>query len=121
MGDEGILATTQQILDMAGANVSSVSAGEAFTNRYVLLAENYLNATATFDFSANFAGLTIQVKNIVSMFCAAMAANMVINYDTDSMGRNAATLRMNVNKDFMNMAITELKNKNTQDFMVSDT
>lgn len=121
MADEGIMATTQQVQDMVGADASGTSNIEAFINRYVLRAENYINAAVTFDFSAAYSGLTIQVKSILSLFVSAMAANMVINYDVDAIGRSTATLRMNVNKDFMNMALTELKNKNTQDFMNADT
>ena len=118
MADTGIMATTQQILDFAGANVSSVSSDEAFTNRYVLLAENIVNVTVTFDFSAVYSTLTIQVKSILSTAVAALAANMVINYDPDAIGRSSATLRMNVNKDLFNIAIAELKIKiPTQDFI----
>ena len=121
MVDEGIMATTEEVQDMVGANANTTANTEAFINRFVLRAENYINAAVTFDFSAAFSGLTIQVKSILSLFVSAMAANMVINYDPDAIGRGTANLKLNVNKDFMNMALTELKNKNTQDFMNEDT
>ena len=121
MADTGILATTQQILDLAGVDVSSVASAEAFTNRYVLLAENFLNSAVTFDFSANFGSLSDQVKSIVSLFVSAMAGNMVINYDQDAVGRSTAISRQNVNKDLMNMSLGILKNKSKQSFIRKDT
>ena len=121
MVDEGIMATTEQVQDKVGANASTVANVEAFINRFVLQAENWVNATVTFDFSAAFSGLTIQVKSILTSVVSAYAAMRVINYDPDAIGRSTATLKLNVLQKEIDDGIKELKNKNTQSFMNADT
>jgi len=121
MVDNGIMATSAQILAKAGANVNATYATADMTNDFVLQAENLINATCTFDFSAAYAGLSAQVKSVLSTAASAWAAMRVINSDVDSIGRASATLRLNVLKDEYTTAINELKSKNTQYFVRGDS
>jgi hypothetical protein len=117
MGDTGIFATTAEVQRKVGANASATSNVEAYINQFMTEAESLINAVTTFNWSDAYAGLDVDVKGLLKMAASAKAAMMVINYDPDAIGRASATLMLNVLKDEYNMAITELKNKNTQDFV----
>ena len=117
MADTGIFATTAEVQRKAGANVSATANVEAYINDYMTQAESLINSTITYNFSDAYSGLNADVKGILKLAASCIAAIMVINYDPDTVGRNTATLRVNVLTDHYNKAIAELKNKNTQDFM----
>ena len=128
MVDTGIMTISGQVVAKAGANINSVfttytvaNVDEARMNQFILEAENLINSTLTYDFSAVYSTLTAQVKNILNTAASAWAAMRCINYDPDAIGRSTSTLKLNVLKDEYNTAINELKNKNTQDFMIADT
>lgn len=121
MVNEGIFATDAQILRKAGADVNAIYADLDATNDFVLQSENWINTTCTFDFSTNYAGLTIQVKGILTKVASADAAMRIINADPNSVGRSTATLKLNVLQKEVDDGIKELKSKNTQDFMKADT
>ena len=121
MADTGIFATTAEVQRKVGASASTTANAEAYINDFMVQAENLINVTCTFDFSAAYSGLTAQVKSILKAAASAWAAMRVINYDVDSIGRSSATLRLNVLKDEYNTAMAELKVKNTQDFINNDT
>ncbi len=117
MSDTGIFATTAEVSRKAGANASATSNVEAYINQFMTEAESLINDTVTFNFSDAYSGLNADVKGILKSAASAYAAMRVINFDPDSMGRSTATLMLNVLKDEYNLAIAELKNKNTQDFV----
>lgn len=117
MADTGIFATTAEVQRKTGANASATSNVEAYINDYMTQAEALINSIVTFNFSDAYSGLNVDTKGILKQAASAKAAMMVINFDPDSIGRGTANLMLNVLKDEYSMAITELKNKNTQDFI----
>ena len=117
-GDEGIFATTAEVQAKAGANASSVSNVEAYINDYVAQAEALINATMTFNFSDSYTTLNTDVAEILKMAASAKAAMMVINFDMSGFtSRQEAINMLNVLRDEYNLAITELKLKDTQEFI----
>ena len=117
MADTGIFATTAEVSRKAGADASATSNVEAYINQYMTEAESLINATTTFNWSDAYSGLNADVKGILKSAASAYAAMRVINFDPDAIGRSTATLQLNVLKDEYNIAIKELKEKNTQDFI----
>ena len=121
MADEGIMATTLQVQDKVGVDANATSNAETFINAVVLQAENILNSSVEFDFSANFAGLTIKVKGLCTSFVSAWAAVRVIGYDPNSVGRTTATLKINILTEEYTDALKQLQNLNVQTFMTENT
>lgn len=117
MADTGIFATTQQVQDKVGANASTTANAEAFINRFMAQAESLLNTITTFNFSDNYAALNVDVKGTLTTAASAWAAMRVILYDPDAIGRQTANLKLNGLTDEWNKATTELKSKNTQEFL----
>jgi len=117
MVDTGIFATTEEVQDKVGANANTTANAEAFINRFMAQAESLINTTVTFNFSDDYAGLDADIKKTLTTAASSWAAMQVINYDPDSIGRNTANLKLNVLQNMFDLAIAELKNKNTQEFM----
>ena len=84
MADEGIFATTTEILRKAGAGASAAASDEAFTNQFVAEAESYINILTGTNYSDTgvFTGLTAGKKNILKEAASNLAAIYVVQYDT---------------------------------------
>ena len=117
MVDTGILATTQQILDKAGANVSATASAEAYTNRYVAQAESYINARTRYNWSDAYSGLNADVKGILADAAASFAAMMVINYDLSGIGSREAETRLDFLHDSLERNMRALEDIKVRDFI----
>lgn len=83
MADEGIFATTAEILRYAGAGASSVSSAEAYTNQYIATAESDINLLTGINFSDIYSTLDPDTRDALKECAARMAANDVAGYDVD--------------------------------------
>ena len=117
MTDEGIFATTDEVMRKVGINASSVSNTELYINQYMTEAESHINETCRFNFSDNYATLNVDVKNGLKMAASCLAAMDVLNYDTDAIGTSAIILRYNMLWAKYTLAIKELKKKEVKTFI----
>ena len=81
MADTGIFTNGTEVGYKAGAGASAVATTEAYTNAFILMAENYINARTLQDWSSNFNNLPATTKGILSDAASSLAAIYVINYD----------------------------------------
>lgn len=81
MVDEGIFATTAEVLRKTGAGVSSTSSAEAFINDYMTQAESYINVLTRTNYSNSYAGLDVDVKGLLKEAASNLAAIYAIQYD----------------------------------------
>lgn len=97
MADTGIFATTAEIGYKAGANASTVSKAEAYTNSYIAQAESWINARTLYNWSDAYAGLNADVKGILKDAGSSLAAIYVINYDMSGFtSRQEALIMINI-------------------------
>lgn len=82
MADDGIYTTNAQIANRAGANVSAVSIAVGETDKYVLIAEAYVNAKTRTNWSDLVTtGLNADVKGMLTEASACLCAINAIAYD----------------------------------------
>ena len=117
MADTGIFATTAEVQRKVHVNASATSNVEAFINQFMTEAEALINTTTTFNWSDIYTTLNVDVQGILKMAASEMAALKVEALDLDAIGRSTAIASANSHLFFYNMAIRELKEKNTQDFI----
>lgn len=85
MADEGIFATTAEVMRKSGANASATSNVEAYINQFMTEAESLINAESEFNWSDKFATLNVDVKGILKRAASSLAAMDVINYELTTM------------------------------------
>lgn len=118
MADEGIFATTAEVLRKAGANVSATFSDEAATNDFIAQAESRINAVTRFNWSDAYAGLNEDLRDILKEAASNLAAIYIINADTDAFGvLAAAQTRMTTLRDNYLFAIGLLKDKQVKVFI----
>ena len=121
MVDEGIFATTAEVQRKVNVNASATSNVEAYINQYMTEAESMINVTTERNWSDDFAGLNVDVKGILKMAASELAAWMVEQFDIDAIGRATAALSAEMHLQKYNMALTELKRQQAQDFIDTTT
>jgi len=112
-----VMTTSGAVQIKAGANVDTATMSGANICQFINEAESLVCATTTYNWMDAYSGLNTDVKNLLNTAVSAKAAMMVIQYDPDSIGRNTALLRLNVLRDEYDLAIRELKDKDTQRFV----
>ena len=117
MADTGIFATTAEVQRKVHVNASSTSNVEAYINQFMTEAEALINSTLTFNFSDAYSGLNVDVKGILKLAASELAAMDVESFDMDAIGRSTAVASANKHLHKYNMAIKELKDKDTQKFI----
>ena len=117
MADTGIFATAEEVSRKANVNSSSTSNSVEYIDQYMTEVESLINVTTTRNWSDDYAGLNVDVKGILKMAATELAAWMVEQFDIDAIGAATANLSANMHIFRYNMAIAELKNKNTETFM----
>ena len=116
----GQFASTIEVERKCGANASSVSKASGYVDDYLTQAESLINATTTFNWTDAYDALNTDVKGILKMAASAWAAVMVIRYDMSGFtSRQEALTMINSLLHEYNTAIKELKEKDTQTFMVN--
>lgn len=94
MADTGIFATTAEIGYKAGANASTTSKAEAYTNSFIAQAESYINTRTLYNWSDAYATLNADVKNILKEAGSSLAAIYVIQYDMSGFSSRQEALIM---------------------------
>lgn len=118
MVDTGIFCTTAEVLRKAGANASSVSTAEAYTNDFVAQAESYINVACGYNFSDDYTSLNEDIRDILKECASSLAAIYCINYDMSGFtSRLEAQTMLDVLNDRVGACISLLKEKNKQDFI----
>lgn len=96
MAEEGTLCINADVLKKAGAQASSVSSAESYTNVYIKMAEGQLCAAARIDFVTNYADVSDIGKEILRDACSCAAALDVMDYDRTGYFQSEASDKSNV-------------------------
>lgn len=94
MADTGIFATTAEIGYKAGANASSVSKAEAYTNSFISQAESWINTRTLYNWSDVYTTLNADKKGILKDAGSSLAAIYVIQYDMTGFNSRQEALTM---------------------------
>jgi hypothetical protein len=87
MADEGIFATTAEILRHAGVGASSTSKDEAYTNQYIAEAESWINILTGVNYSDSYSTLDADKRDILKLASAVYAAIGVCKFDVSGYSR----------------------------------
>lgn len=118
MADTGIFATTTEIQRKAGANASSTSKAEAYTNDFIAQAESTINAMCRYNFSDNYSTLNSDTKQILKEVASNLAAIYVIQYDMSGYtSRIEAEDMINILRDAALRGLSILRDKKAQEFI----
>ncbi len=118
MADTGIFCTTAEVERKAGANCSTVSKAEAYTNDYVGQAESLINVLCRNNYSDTYSTLNADVKGLLKECASNIAAIYVISYDMSGFtSRIEAEDMINILRDAALRALALLRDKKQQDFI----
>lgn len=117
MADTGIFCTGEEVERKAGANASTTSKAEAYTNDYISQAESLINSTCRYNFSDDYVNLNTDVKGILKEVASNIAAIYVIQYDISGFNRIIAEDMINILRDAALRGLSILRDKKTQDFI----
>src|SRR3990172_7748699 len=117
MADTGIFATTAEVQSMVGANASTTYNAEVHINRYMTMAESYINCVTRKNWSDAYSALNVDVKGILKLAAASYAAMMVINADLTGTARIEMETRLDVLRDIFVNCMLLLKDKDVETFM----
>lgn len=97
MAEAGTLCINADVVKKAGANASSVSIAEAYTNVYIKEAEGKICLDTRFDWVTNYASVSTIGKEILREATACYAAIDVINYQMNGFtSRQEALVMINI-------------------------
>ena len=97
MVEAGTLASQPDVAKLAGANASSTSVAEAYTNVYIKEAEGLLCAKSRYDWVTNYASISTIGKEILRDAVASYAAVKVVLYDMSGFSsRQEALIMINI-------------------------
>lgn len=81
MAEEGTFTTNAEVLRKVGANASSTSSAEDYTNQFIREAESYINIASRKNWTDAYSELNDDVKYILKEAASNLAAIYVIQYD----------------------------------------
>ena len=97
MAEAGTLCINADVLKEAGANASSVSSAEAYTNFYIKKAEGKICLDTRYDWVTNYASVSTIGKEILREAVSCLSAISVINYNMSGFTtRQEALIMINV-------------------------
>lgn len=97
MVEAGTLCTQTDVAKKAGANASTVSVAEAYTNVYIKMAEGKICLDTRFDWVTNYTSVSTIGKEILREAVSSLAAVDVINYNMSGFtSRQEALVMINV-------------------------
>lgn len=94
MAEEGTLCTNADVLKYSGADASSTSSAEAYTNVYIKSAEAFICMYTTYDWVTNYSSLSTIGKELLREATACLAAMPVIAYDIPQFNLSATAQTM---------------------------
>jgi len=121
MAEEGTLAINADVLKKAGANASSTSTAEAYTNVFIKMAEGQLSTAARYDWITNYASVSTVGKHILRDAASSYAAILAINYQMNGFtSRQESLIMINILWAGFQKVITLLeKDNNYKDFILT--
>lgn len=120
MADLGTFCTTAEVERKAGANVSTVSKAEAYTNQYVKEAEGEICGIGRYDFVTNYASVNAVAKEVLRSAASNYAALMAVQYDIDSFpSRVEAEDMINILRDNYLRALSIIRDVKFRKFALS--
>lgn len=97
MAEEGTLAINADVAKLAGAQASTISTAEAYTNFYIKLAEGNLCKSARYNWVTKYSTLSDIGKEILRDATASFAAVKAIEYDMGGFtSRQEALIMINI-------------------------
>jgi len=123
MTEAGTLCGQGDVAKMAGANCSTVSVAEAYTNVYIKMAEGLLSQAARYDWVTNYASISTIGKEILRNAAASFSAVQVLNYDLSGFtSRQEGLIMVNILwASFMETFNLLKKDNNYKDFILTGT
>ena len=116
-----IMTTEAEIIQKAGAG-KSASFDTTMMTAANLRAESVINCSTRRNWSDDFAGLNIDVKQILSDFCSSFAAIEAISYTMAGYtSRIEAEDMVNIQRDSMLRNMQILRDKKTETFIDGET
>lgn len=98
MTEEGTLCNNADVVKKAGANASSTSTDEAYTNIFIKMAEGAISARTRYDWVTNYSDIGSTYKELLRDMASSYAAAMAINYDMSGFtSRQEALTMININ------------------------
>lgn len=121
MVEAGTLCINADVLKKAGADASSTSTAEAYTNVYIKMAEAQLCTSARYDWVTNYTSVSTIGKEILRDAASSYAAVLAINYDmTGFQTRQEALTIVNILWAGFQKCINLLeKDNNYRDFILT--
>lgn len=118
MADTGIFATTAEVQRKVGENASATANVEAYINDFMTQAESYINIATRYNWSDAYSGLNADVKGMLKEAASNLAAIYVVQFDMFGYSSlDEAEVMINVMLQRVEMIISLLRDKKTQDFM----
>lgn len=111
------LTTYLEVINKAGADVSSNATDADVVRIFAKQAEGIVNSKTRKDWNSVITSINDDVSGIISAAVSSLAAIGVINYDTSTIGSLAAERRINTLKREADELINTIIDKNIQTFM----
>lgn len=122
MAEAGTLCINADVVKKAGANASSVSVAEAYTNVYIKEAEGLISTKARYDWVTNYAGISAIGKEILRDAVSSYAAIQVLNYNMAGFtSRQEALMMINILWACWSETFRMLEDNNFKEFILSGT
>jgi hypothetical protein len=121
MTETGTLCSQADVAKLAGANCSSVSVSEAYTNVYIKEAEGKICLDTRYDWVTNYASVSTIGKEILRQATACPAAIDVIEYDMSGFtSRQEALIMVNILwAKYSDIVAKIVKDNNYKDFILT--
>lgn len=118
MADFGIWTKNADIQAKAGTNANATAKAVAATDVYVLEVESTVNCMTRYNWSDDYAGLNVDVKDILKEVTSNLCAIYVIQWDMSGFtSRIEAEDMINILRDAAIRGLSILRDKKTQDFI----
>jgi hypothetical protein len=122
MAEEGTLCINADVLKAAGANASSVSVAEGYTNVYILEAEGFVCVSSRYDWITNYASVSAIGKEFLRQITAALAAIEVMKYNPSGYtSKSEFQTMVDINYSVVVEGINLLRDDNFRNFVLNGT
>lgn len=109
------LCSSGAVVLKAGVNAKNLTTAQY--TQLINQSESFISAISRYDWVANFAGLSTNLKLILEDTCSARAAVFVLNNDTSALTSAEAQFRINVLWASVTAGLKELDNTAVQKYM----
>jgi len=114
----GIFCTENDVKYKAGSGVNAAAVVEAYLNSFVAQAESRINNICRYNFSDKYAGLNVDVKEILREAASCIAAIYCITYDMSGYSTiNEAGNMINLYRDIILTDLSLLRDQKVVTFI----